>query len=84
MKRSLKHLAAVGTAFALLTLAAPAASAQDCTTTYIKTVFGSALPEDLVSVTYTPPATVTVSADPAVGFAGFVVRATVTYVDCVV
>jgi hypothetical protein len=89
LKRSLKHLAAVGTALALMAVAAPAASAAPedapgCTTVYVGTLLHLSTPEDLVTVTYTPPSTVTVSADPAIGVVQYVAGATVTYIDCVV
>lgn len=88
--RSFKIVAATGAAAALMLVGAPAASATegpgdagDCTTTFIRNLVVSDDPQ-LVTVTYTPPTTVTVSADGAVGVATGVANLTVAYVDCVV
>lgn len=92
MKRSIRSLAAVGAALSLMVVAAPAASAgpedaAGCTTTYVGQVGGPYILPDLPSVTYTPPATVTVDADETVAFAGaitfHIVNSTIAYVDCV-
>lgn len=84
MKRSIRYAAAAASASALLLVAAPAAHAQDCTTTYVGTLgsfFDSTAPE---FVTYNPPADVTVHGNEVVGVVSFVAGATITYVDCVV
>lgn len=97
MKRSVRSLAAVGAAVAVMALAAPAASANEavgpedaagCTTTYVKSVGGPYILPNPPTVSYTPPATVTVDADDTVNFAiavgAHVANATITYVFCVV
>ena len=87
--RSFKIVAATGAAAALMMVGAPAASATEagdaagCTMTLLRSLVVSDDPQ-LVTVTYTPPSTVTVSADGAVGAANGVVNLTVAYVNCVV
>ena len=91
MKRFVGRLLAAGAVIAVMAVTAPAASAaegdaaamQDCTTIYAETLARMSTPEELVSVTYTPPATVTVDADPAVGVVRYVVGATVAYIQCI-
>ena len=74
-----------------MAMAAPAASAgpedaPGCTTTYVNEVGGPYILPNPPTVTYTPPATVTVDADDTVNFTfalGFhLVDATVAYVIC--
>ena len=95
MNRCSRSLAAIGAAVALTALAAPSASAAvgpedaaGCTTTYVGTVGGPYILPNPPTVSYTPPASVTVDADDAVSFtlavATRVANATVTYVNCVV
>lgn len=86
MKRSLRNLAAAGSAAALLLVAAPAAQAgpedlPDCTTTYVNTLAHLSTPNDLV--TYEPPADVSVNGNAVVGAATYVANATIAYVICV-
>lgn len=92
MKRSIRSLAAVGAAVSLMVVAAPAASAgpedaAGCTTTYVGQLGGPYALPNLPTVTYTPPATVTVDADDTVAFTVAVtfhiVNSTAAYVDCV-
>lgn len=92
MKRSIRSLAAVGAALSLMVVAAPAASAgpedaAGCTTTYVGQVGGPYILPNPPSVSYTPPATVTVDADETVNFTVavtfHVLNSTVTYVNCV-
>lgn len=86
MKRSLRVIAAAGSAAALMLVAAPAAQAgpedaAGCTTVYVQTLTRSSSPE---FVTYTPPANVGVNGNAVIAYVGFVSAATGTYVDCVV
>jgi hypothetical protein len=72
----------------MLTVGAPGASAdvadaEDCVTNYLKHFLVSDQ-LDTVEVTYTPPATVTVSADGAYGEASAEAAAAAAFVDCVV
>ena len=96
LKRSMKSLAAVGAVVALMAMSAPAASAGEtvgpgdaagCTTDYVNAVGGPYILPNAPTVTYTPPAKVTVDADDAVNWTvavGFhVANATVAYVICV-
>lgn len=95
MTRSRKILTVLG-ATAVMALVAPPAHAQidtvdnaaGCTTDYLDDMKGPWAVPVPATVTYTPPATVTVDASPGVNFAGafanYTVNATVTYVDCLV
>ncbi|HYP24361.1 MAG TPA: hypothetical protein VEV43_12375 [Actinomycetota bacterium] len=85
MKRSLRAVTAIGAVAAAMALMTPAASAdpgdaQDCTTVLIQSLLTTTPEPELVEVTYTPPATVNVSADGAIAQA----QPFVTWVDCVV
>lgn len=98
MKRWTKT-AAVVSATALIGLAAPAASATEavdpgdapgCTTVLLGEANGwvpTAMPSHLVDVSYTPPSTVTVSADRGVNWATYIFTNisgdVVAYVMCV-
>ena len=96
MKRSMRKVLAVAGATAVMSLVAPAAHAQvadpgdaaGCTTDYVDAMNGPWMIPNPVTVTYTPPATVTVDGSPginfAVAFANYTRNATVTYVNCVV
>jgi len=88
----MRSLAAVGAVVALMAMTAPAASAgpedaAGCTTTYVGEVGGPYILPNPPTVSYTPPATVTVDADETVNFVvavgAHVANATVRYVDCV-
>lgn len=80
----------MGAVAAVMAVAAPAASAagvedaQGCTTEYLKNLLQSEADPQYVEVTYTPPATVTVSADGAVNAASYYAALTLAYVNCVV
>ncbi len=80
-----------------MAMAAPPASANEvaapgdaagCTTTYVNEIGGPYILPNPPTVTYTPPATITVNADETVNFAVgvslHVASATITYVFCVV
>ncbi|HEV2755387.1 MAG TPA: hypothetical protein VG318_06385 [Actinomycetota bacterium] len=100
MKRSTRSALAVGAVAAVMALTAPAASAAEvtaaedaagCTTVLLGEAGGwvpTAFPDPLFSVTYTPPGTVTVDADPALGIVTYVVSNVsgdvIAYVECVV
>lgn len=86
MKRSLRVIAAAGSAAALMLVAAPAAQAgpedtPGCTTVYVNTLARSSAPQ---FVTYTPPADVGVNGNAVISYVGFVSAATGAYIDCVV
>lgn len=85
MKRSLRAVTAIGAVAAAMAVTTPAASAgpeelPGCTTVLILSLLTTGPEPELVEVTYTPPATVNVSADGAVAQT----RPVVTWVDCVV
>lgn len=87
--KGLGTLAAAGAVAAMLVVGAPPASAsavddaEDCVTNYLKHFLVSDQ-LDTVEVTYTPPATVTISADGAYGEASAEAAAAAAFVDCVV
>lgn len=86
MKRSLRVIAAAGSAAALMLVAAPAAQAgpedaDGCTTVYVHAITRSSSPQ---FVTYTPPADVAVNGNALVSYVGYVAAVTGAYVDCVV
>lgn len=85
MKRSLRVIAAAGSAAVSMVVAAPAAQAgpedaAGCTTVYVDTLTSSSAPE---FVTYTPPANVEVHGNAVLSYVGFVSGATVAYIDCI-
>ncbi len=93
LKRSMKNVVAVSGVTALMAMAAPPAvagtgDAAGCTTTYVNSIGGDYRLPDPPTVTYTPPATITVDADDTVNFtvavATHVANATVAYVICLV
>jgi hypothetical protein len=82
LKNSLRNLVAAAATSSLVVVGAPAVQAQGlgpCTVAYAEDIARTSSP---LLVTYTPPATVTVDGNAALGIADYVVGATQDYVRC--